>query len=107
MINVVFVASEAAPFAKTGGLADVAGSLPKAMQGKDVSVKVFMPLHVKISPLYKEQMSYVGYTSVHLGWRSQYVGVLTLKYEGVDYYFIDNEFYFKRQIGRASCRERV
>ncbi len=96
MINVVFVASEAAPFAKTGGLADVAGSLPKAMQGKDVSVKVFMPLHAKISPIYKEQMSYVGFTSVHLGWRSQYVGVLTMKYEGVDYYFIDNEFYFKR-----------
>jgi len=101
MINVVFVASEAAPFAKTGGLADVAGSLPKALNqgtidGQPVNVKVFMPLHVKISPSFRDQMTYLGFTTVNMGWRTQYVGLLTLHYDGVDYYFIDNEFYFKR-----------
>lgn len=96
MINVVFVASEAAPFAKTGGLADVAGSLPKALLSHDVNVKVFMPLHIKIAPRFREQMTFIGYTTVNMGWRTQYVGLLTLNYEGVDYYFIDNEFYFKR-----------
>jgi starch synthase len=96
MINVVFVASEAAPFAKTGGLADVAGSLPKALRSHDAFVKVYMPLHIKIAPHFREQMTFVGYTTVNMGWRTQYVGLLTMNYEGVDYYFIDNEFYFKR-----------
>jgi glycogen/starch synthases, ADP-glucose type len=96
MTQVVFVASEAAPFAKTGGLADVAGSLPKALNSKKLNVKVFMPLHIKISPTYKEQMKFIGYTTVNMGWRTQYVGLMTLNYDGVDYYFIDNEFYFKR-----------
>lgn len=96
MIKVAFVASEAAPFAKTGGLADVAGSLPKALNSDSVNVVVYMPLHIKISPTYRDQMTFVGYTTVNMGWRTQYVGLLTMKYDGVDYYFIDNEFYFKR-----------
>ena len=96
MTKVIFVASEAAPFAKTGGLADVAGSLPKALNSENVSVDVYMPLHIKIPQQYKDQMSFVGYTTVNMGWRNQYVGLMTMKYDGVDYYFIDNEFYFKR-----------
>lgn len=96
MTNVVFVASEAAPFAKTGGLADVAGSLPKALIKEGVNVRVYMPLHIKIAPSYRDQMTFIGYTTVNMGWRTQYVGLLTLNYDGVDYYFIDNEFYFKR-----------
>lgn len=96
MINVIFVASEAAPFAKTGGLADVAGSLPKALNSDAINVKVYMPLHIKIAPHFREQMNYLGYTTVNMGWRTQYVGLYTLTYEGVEYYFIDNEFYFKR-----------
>ena len=96
MTNVIFVASEAAPFAKTGGLADVAGSLPKALISESVHVDVYLPLHVKIPQHFKDQMTFVGFTTVNMGWRNQYVGLLKMKYEGVDYYFIDNEFYFKR-----------
>jgi len=96
MINVAFVASEAAPFAKTGGLADVAGSLPKALCSKKVKVDVFMPLHDKIEQGYKDKMKFLGFTSVNIGWRTQYVGLFSLKHKGVIYYFIDNEFYFKR-----------
>lgn len=96
MINVAFVASEAAPFAKTGGLADVAGSLPKALNSSRLHVTVYLPLHAKTSPKYRSQMTFIGSTSVDLGWRTQYVGIFHLLYEGVDYYFIDNEFYFKR-----------
>jgi len=96
MINVVFVASEAAPFAKTGGLADVAGSLPKALCSKKVKVVVYMPLHVTIAQSYKDKMTFLGFTTVNMGWRTQYVGLFTLEHEGVHFYFIDNEFYFKR-----------
>jgi len=96
MINVAFVASEAAPFAKTGGLADVAGSLPKALKKKDVNISVYLPLHAKVATAYREEMTLVGKTSVQLGWRTQYVGIMHLCYDAVDYYFIDNEFYFKR-----------
>ncbi len=95
-MKVVFVASEAAPFAKTGGLADVAGSLPKALISKDVSVDVFLPLHAKTAPKFKEMMTFVDSTEVLLGWRHQYVGIFKLEYDSVTYYFIDNEFYFKR-----------
>lgn len=95
-MKVAFVASEAAPFAKTGGLADVVGSLPKALMNLGVDISVFMPLHVRIAQSYKDQMTFIGSTSVHMGWRVQYVGVMKLTHEGVDYYFIDNEFYFKR-----------
>ncbi len=97
MTNVVFVASEAAPFAKTGGLADVAGSLPKALCSKKVNVVVYMPLHAMIAQGYRDKMQFLGFTSVNMSWRSQYVGLFTLKHEGVQFYFIDNEFYFKRQ----------
>jgi starch synthase len=97
MINVVFVASEAAPFAKTGGLADVAGSLPKALCSKKVNVVVYMPLHAKIARDYKDKMTFLGFTTVNMGWRTQYVGLFTLTHDGVPFYFIDNEFYFKRQ----------
>ena len=74
MINVVFVASEAAPFAKTGGLADVAGSLPKALCSENVKVVVYMPLHVKIAQEYKDKMQFLGFITVNMGWRTQYVG---------------------------------
>jgi len=96
MLSVVFAASEAAPFAKSGGLADVAGSLPKALKGKNIQVKVFLPLHAKIAQKYREDMTNLGHTTVSLGWRHQYVGVYHLNFESVDYFFIDNEYYFKR-----------
>jgi starch synthase len=96
MIKLAFVASEVAPFAKTGGLADVAGSLPKALKSKKMDVDVYMPLHGKISNQYREDMTFIGSTSIHMGWRTQYVGILHLEYGGVNHYFIDNEFYFGR-----------
>lgn len=96
MIKIAFVASEAAPFAKTGGLADVAGSLPKALQSKSFNVDVYVPLHNIISDTFRNEMKFLGATSVNMGWRTQYVGIYHLIHEGVDHYFIDNEFYFKR-----------
>lgn len=96
MINVVFAASEAAPFAKTGGLADVAGSLPKALQSDKVKISVFLPLHAKTAYLHKDSMTFLYDTEVQMGWRKQYVGVYHLLHQEVDHYFIDNEFYFKR-----------
>ncbi|MBS7527787.1 glycogen synthase GlgA [Fusibacter paucivorans] len=96
MIQIAFIASEAAPFAKTGGLADVAGSLPKALNSSQLNVTVYLPLHAKIAPEYRKEMTFAGSTSVDLGWRTQYVGIFHLIYEGVSYFFIDNEFYFKR-----------
>lgn len=95
-MKVIFVASEAAPFAKTGGLADVVGSLPKALNSKSCRVEVFLPLHAKVSLEYREKMSFIGSTEVHMGWRKQYVGIFSLEHEGITHYFVDNEFYFKR-----------
>lgn len=95
-MTVAFVASEVAPFAKSGGLADVAGALPKALDTSDCTVTVYMPLHSAIPAIYREQMTYEGYTTVSLGWRTQYVGVMSLEHEGVMHYFIDNAYYFNR-----------
>ncbi len=102
MKQLAFVASEAAPFSKTGGLADVAGSLPKALMqtaekaGEAFDVCVFLPLHPTMPLEFREALTFVDKTDVHMGWRCQYVGILTLVHDGVRYYFIDNEFYFKR-----------
>ena len=78
-MKVVFVASEAAPFAKTGGLADVAGSLPKALNSPTVDVEVFLPLHAKINKTFRSEMTFIGETEVKLGWRHKYVGIFKMK----------------------------
>lgn len=96
MIKLAFVASEAAPFSKTGGLADVAGSLPKALIHHNIETKVFLPLHPTMPLEFRKALTFVAQTEIQMGWRHQYVGILHLKYDNVDYYFIDNEFYFKR-----------
>ncbi len=95
-MKVLFAAAEAAPFMKTGGLADVAHALPKALNAKGEDVRVVMPLYGLIHDVYKEQMELVGETSVRLNWRDQYVGVYSLVHDGTVFYFIDNEYYFKR-----------
>ncbi len=92
--NVLFVASEAVPFIKTGGLADVAGSLPKYFDKEQYDVRVMLPKYLCIPEHWRSQMKYVTHFYMDLAWRSQYVGVLELEYAGVHYYFIDNEFYF-------------
>lgn len=94
MKRVLFVASEVVPFIKTGGLADVAGSLPKYFNKEEYDVRVMMPKYTAIPEQYKNQMQYKTHFYLNLAWRSQYVGVLELEYEGVKFYFIDNEYYF-------------
>jgi starch synthase len=95
-VNVLYVASEAIPFIKTGGLADVAGSLPKILQKDGIDVRIVLPLYGSIKDKYEKEMHFETSFIVELGWRKQYVGVLSYTYEGITYYFLDNEYYFKR-----------
>ncbi len=92
--KILFVASECVPFAKTGGLADVVGSLPKYFDREAYEVRVVVPNYQCIAPKWKEQMRFVTSFQMDMAWRSQYVGILELEYEGILYYFIDNEYYF-------------
>ena len=94
MKKILFVASECVPFVKTGGLADVVGSLPKYFQKEEFDVRVMIPKYACIPQEWKNQMNYVTHFYIDLAWRKQYVGVLEMEYEGVKFYFIDNEFYF-------------
>lgn len=95
-MKILYVASEASPFIKTGGLADVAGSLPKALKEIGNDIRVVLPLYSAIDKSFKDKMKKLGEFYVDLGWRSQYVGIFSLMHEGVEHYFIDNEYYFKR-----------
>ena len=95
--NVLFVTGEAMPFIRSGGLGDVAGALPKALKKDGVETRVIMPLYSDISKRYRDTMKFIGHTYVQLGWRNQYCGVFEGIAEGVTYYFIDNEYYFKRR----------
>ncbi|MDR7869667.1 MAG: glycogen synthase GlgA [Tissierellaceae bacterium] len=95
-MKVLYVSSEASPFIKTGGLADVAGSFPKALKQNGCDIRVVLPLYSSISHEYRLRMKNIGFFYVELGWRRQYAGVLSLEHEGVTFYFIDNEYYFKR-----------
>lgn len=99
MKKILFVGAEALPFAATGGLGDVLGSLPKALKdkaGDDVDIRVVMPLYDKIGEKFKQEMKFICSFTVPLSWRNLYCGVKSLELGGVTYYFIDNEFYFKR-----------
>ncbi len=95
-MNVLFVAAEGVPFSKTGGLADVIGALPKELRRAGLNVRVVLPKYGDTPPQYEQEMELVHRLSVQVGWRNQYCGVLKLEYEGVVYYFIDNESHFKR-----------
>lgn len=94
MKNILFVASESVPFVKTGGLADVVGSLPKYFNKKEFDVRVMIPKYACIPYEWKQKMTYKTHFYLDLAWRRQYVGVLEAEYEGIKFYFIDNEFYF-------------
>lgn len=96
-MNILFVSSEAAPFALSGGLADVAGALPKAINKAGGDCRVVMPLYSIKCEKYRENFEYHCNFSVPVAWRSQYCGIFSTVYEGVTYYFIDNEYYFKRE----------
>lgn len=96
--KLLFVGAEVMPFAATGGLGDVLGSLPEALAAFDPSldVRVVMPLYSAVGEKYRAQMKTEAVFTVALAWRRQYCGVLSLEKNGVKYYFIDNEYYFKR-----------
>ena len=96
-MNILFAASEVAPFIKTGGLADVAGSLPQALARLGHDVRVILPLYDRIGEDWRSQMTYLQCFHVHLAWRTPYCGLFELKKDGVTYYFVDNEYYFKRK----------
>lgn len=93
-MKVLFATSEAAPFVKTGGLGDVAGSLPATLNEKGVDARVILPLYNCIPQEYKDKMKYIDHIYIDMAWRKQYVGVFELEYNGCKFYFIDNEFYF-------------
>lgn len=95
-MKILFAASEAVPFIKSGGLADVAGSLTKAVRNRQHAMRVVLPLYDDISPELLKPMKFVTSFYVPLGWRNQYCGVYELNHQGVIYYFLDNEYYFKR-----------
>ncbi|MDR1132389.1 MAG: glycogen synthase [Oscillospiraceae bacterium] len=95
-MKVLYAASEAAPFVKTGGLADVAGSLPKALSGEGADIRVILPLYASIAERWRLKMNFCFYTYIEVAWRRQYCGVFSLDHDGVIWYFIDNEYYFKR-----------
>ena len=99
MKKILFVAGEALPFASSGGLGDVIGSLPAALAaGGKTDVRVIMPLYSSISDEYRKRFEYLGNRYVALSWRSQYCGIFRYVYKGVTFYFLDNEYYFKRNM---------
>ncbi|MBR2861894.1 MAG: glycogen synthase GlgA [Clostridia bacterium] len=92
--NILFAVSEALPFIKTGGLADVAGTLPYYFDKKKFDVRVILPKYACMKQELKEKLKYKFFTFVDLAWRNQYVGVFEAKINGITFYFIDNEYYF-------------
>lgn len=95
-MKVLFVASEAHPFIKTGGLGDVMGALPKSLVKLGVDVRVVIPKYKGIKEELKQKLQFIKWFTVSVGWRNQYCGVFQYQYKGVIYYFIDNEYYFNR-----------
>lgn len=96
-MKVLFVASEAVPFIKTGGLADVAHALPKTLKEQGVDIRVVLPKYSAIADKYKDEMKAIVDFKVQVGWREQFAGIQMLELDGVIFYFIDNEYYFKRE----------
>ncbi len=95
--KILFVASEAAPFIATGGLAEVVGSLSKALaRNEALDVRVVIPLYQDVKKEYRKDFRFLGNIFVPLSWRNQYCGIFEYVMDGVTYYFIDNEYYFKR-----------
>ena len=95
-MKVLFAASEALPFAMSGGLADVAGALPKALRRRLIGCRVIMPLYSTIKDELKEKLKFICHITVPVSWRRQYCGVFEAHIDGVIYYLIDNQYYFKR-----------
>ncbi|MBP3610113.1 MAG: glycogen synthase GlgA [Lachnospiraceae bacterium] len=94
MKKVLFVSSECVPFIKTGGLADVAGELPKYINKENYDVRVIIPNYKAIPEKFKKNFEYKTHFYMDLGWRKQYVGILETELNGVKFYLVDNEYYF-------------
>ncbi|MCR4922554.1 MAG: glycogen synthase GlgA [Lachnospiraceae bacterium] len=94
MKNILFVASECVPFIKTGGLADVVGSLPKCFDKKYFDCRVVIPKYLCMKHEFVEKMEYVDNFYIDMDNKSQYVGIFKMEYEGVIFYFVDNEYFF-------------
>lgn len=95
-MKILYAASEARPFIASGGLADVAGSLPKAIRSKQHQCRVVLPLYGTMKPEDRAKLTFITSFQLQLSWRSQYCGIFQANEQGVVYYFIDNEYYFKR-----------
>ncbi len=95
-MKVLYASSEALPFAASGGLADVAGSLPQALRNRKIACRVVMPLYGSVSDEMRANMKFITSIMVPVSWRRQYCGIFEAKAGGVIYYLIDNEYYFKR-----------
>ncbi len=94
MRKVLLAASEAVPFIKTGGLADVVGALPKYLDKEEYDVRVILPKYACMDASFLPQLRFVCHFYVNLNWRKQYAGIFETEYRGIKFYFVDNEFYF-------------
>ena len=95
-MKILYATSEALPFAASGGLADVAGSLPHALRKRLIGCRVVMPLYESIPQELRDTMTFVTSLSVPVAWRRQYCGIFEARHNGVIYYLLDNQYYFKR-----------
>ncbi|PLR79413.1 glycogen synthase GlgA [Bacillus sp. V3-13] len=95
-MKLLFAVSECVPFIKSGGLADVAGSLPKELKKLGTDIRVILPKYGSLPEEYRKHLKKICEFNVQVGWRNQYCGIEELVFEGVTYYFVDNEYYFKR-----------
>ena len=96
-MKILYATSEAVPFCKTGGLADVSGSLPAAVAAEGVQMAVVLPLYQRVREQFGKELEYLSYDYVNLAWRRCYCGLFRLLRDGVTYYFLDNEQYFSRR----------
>lgn len=93
-MKILFVSSEMVPLAKSGGLGDVIGALPKAVRAQGQDARVILPLYKQIKDRYGDQLKFMRWSMNKLGWRTMYSGLFTMEVDGVPVYFIDNEYYF-------------
>ncbi|WP_027398510.1 glycogen synthase GlgA [Anaerovorax odorimutans] len=95
-MRILFLSTEADPFAKSGGLGDVIGSLPRELKDQGIDARVMLPLYKSIKQKYIKDMKFISDFSVDLAWRNIYCGLFEIEYDGVTFYFLDNEYYFYR-----------
>ena len=102
MKKILFAASESVPFIKTGGLADVVGSLPKNFSKEEYDVRVVLPKYACMKEVWKEQLQYKEHFYMYFNGKERYVGILELELDGVKFYFIDNEEYYSGETAYSS-----